>query len=119
MAVGIAACSNEHLQILRGLTRMLGNDELCSTLAKTENPQDVIDAINSPSREPELISEQRVPERVDSNSPFALKAMASGSVCPAPEKGMLSRVFTIFNSNGMHARPGKVFVSTIKPLSPG
>ncbi|WP_422442060.1 MULTISPECIES: HPr family phosphocarrier protein [unclassified Endozoicomonas] len=117
MAVGIAACSNEHLQILRGLTRMLGNDELCSTLAKTENPQDVIDAINSPPRVPELISEERVRRRVDSNSPFALKATASrGSVWPAPEKEVLSRAFTIFNPNGMHARPGKVFVSTIKPF---
>ncbi|KEQ17665.1 fused PTS fructose transporter subunit IIA/HPr protein [Endozoicomonas numazuensis] len=219
MAVGIAARSNEHLQILSGLTRVLDNDDLCGHLAKTGNPQDVIEAINPQSRQRPLISEDLVRTRVDINTPFALKAVAaslldaggyleagaeealakthaivSGSIAfistakasctgialitpakpvsfsgkpvnllvavsacnvnhlavlkqmgswaddadlisklenisatdllnaakgngwPVPADEVLSREFTIFNSNGMHARPGKVFVSTLKPF---
>ncbi|MGI9281985.1 MAG: fused PTS fructose transporter subunit IIA/HPr protein [Endozoicomonas sp.] len=217
MAVGIAARSNEHLQILSGLTRVLDNDDLCAHLAKTENPQDVIEAINPQSKERQLLSEELVRPRVDVRTPFALKAVAaslldtggylesgaeealakthaivSGSIAfistakatstgialvipadpvsfsgksvnllvavsacdaihvaalkqigswaddtdlssklesvsisellnaakgngwPAPADDVLSREFTIFNPNGMHARPGKVFVSTVK-----
>ncbi|WP_062260262.1 fused PTS fructose transporter subunit IIA/HPr protein [Endozoicomonas arenosclerae] len=219
MAVGIAARSNEHLQILSGLTRVLDNDDLCLHLAKTDNPEDVIEAINPQSKQRTLISEKLVQCRSEVNTPFALKAVAasmlgaegylesgaeealasthaivSGSIAfistakatstgialitpavpisfagksvnllvavsacdsthvsilkeigswsddalladklekiapadllnaakgqgwPIPSEDVLSREFIIFNPNGMHARPGKVFVSTIKPF---
>ncbi|WP_373690720.1 HPr family phosphocarrier protein [Endozoicomonas sp. ISHI1] len=115
IAVGIAACSNEHLQILKGLTRILGNDELCSFLAKTDSPQDVIGAINSPPRERRPFSEERVRNCIDANPSSALQAVAArGNGCAAPAKEVLSRAFTILNPNGIHTRPAKVFVSTIK-----
>ena len=45
VTVGIAARSNEHLDILSGLTRVLDNDALCKQLATTDSTELVLSAI--------------------------------------------------------------------------
>jgi multiphosphoryl transfer protein len=45
LAVGIAAKSDEHIEVLRRLTRVLGDKELVAGLTQTADPADIIEAL--------------------------------------------------------------------------
>jgi mannitol/fructose-specific phosphotransferase system IIA component len=45
LVVGIAANSNEHLEALRRLTRLLGDQEQIARLTQTTDPRDIIEAL--------------------------------------------------------------------------
>ncbi len=220
VAVGIAARSNEHLEILTGLTRVLDNDSLCKQLATTDQPEVFLSAIQGRDDRISILSESLIQCRISVSTALGLKAIAasilsnagyvneqgekklleaetyylgdsialistsaaehtglsivvpeqpvvvgerkvaimvaiaansnnylsalnelaswekrtdlasviaeissaellkviSGEGWPTPKQANLSREFVIHNANGLHARPGKVFVSTIKPF---
>ena len=58
LAVGIAAQSDEHLQILSGLSRVLDNEALCQQLANTKNTDLIIAAIEGRSEVKPVLSEE-------------------------------------------------------------
>ncbi len=45
LIVGIAAKSDEHIEVLRRLTRVLGNQEQVARLTQTTDPRDIIEAL--------------------------------------------------------------------------
>src|SRR6266704_222324 len=45
LIVGIAAKSDEHIEVLRRLTRVLGNQEEVARLTRTTDPRDIIEAL--------------------------------------------------------------------------
>src|SRR5438045_9280563 len=45
LVVGIAAKSDEHIEVLRRLTRVLGDQEEVARLTKTTDPRDIIEAL--------------------------------------------------------------------------
>src|SRR4051794_13366770 len=51
LVVGIAAKSDEHLNILSNLTGLLYNDELIARLAVTGDPEEVAEALSAPQKE--------------------------------------------------------------------
>ncbi|MEF3274417.1 MAG: phosphoenolpyruvate--protein phosphotransferase [Chloroflexus sp.] len=87
LIVGIAARSDEHIDILRRLTRVLGDAELVTKLHETRDPADVIEALTGtrPAAPTPLVTdyEQAVP-------------------------------VTIHNPSGLHARPATAFVETAR-----
>lgn len=87
MVTGIAARSNEHLDILRQLTRALSDDSVSLALQTVETPADVL-AILSGTR-------------------------AEEPVANAPAEGEQG-IFVIHNPHGLHARPSAVLVKLLK-----
>ena len=87
LLVGIAAKSNEHLNILRKLTRVVSDEEEAARLAKTTNPADIIEALTG--------------ER-----PVEAAAVAAD----------LAHAFevVIINPTGLHARPATELVRLAK-----
>ena len=88
LLVGIAAKSNEHLNILRKLTRVVSDEEEAQRLAQTANPADIIEALTGARPEP-------APAASLSDYPLAFEA-------------------TIINPTGLHARPATELVSLAK-----
>jgi phosphocarrier protein FPr len=82
--VGIAAKSDEHIQVLRRLTRVLGNQEQVRLLTETSNPNDIIEALTG-ERPPEAVAE-----------------------VPSDYEHYFDAV--IHNKSGLHARPATIFV---------
>ena len=89
LVVGIAAKSEEHIGILRKLTRVVGDEEGAARLAKTNSKTDVIEALTG--------------QRLASSSPKA-------------SIGDFENQFdtTIINPTGLHARPAAELVNIAK-----
>jgi phosphoenolpyruvate-protein phosphotransferase len=87
IVVGIAARSDEHIDILGKLTDLLYEDELVARLAVTGDPEDLVEALSA-SREP-----------LPSEGPDEL-----GRAIEA----------TVGSAHGLHARPATAFVELAK-----
>jgi multiphosphoryl transfer protein len=90
LVVGIAAKSDEHIEVLRRLTRVLGNQEEVARLTRTTDPRDIIEALTG--------------ERPAAAPP------ASAEVADYPNFFDA----TILNKTGLHARPAATFVDLAK-----
>ncbi len=89
LVVGIAAKSDEHIEVLRRLTRVLGDQEQVARLVKTTDPRDIIEALTG--------------ER---------PAAAPRSADQADYANFFAAV--ILNKTGLHARPAATFVDLAK-----
>ena len=89
LVVGIAAKSDEHIAILRRLTRVLGNKDQVALLQRTRDRADIIEALTG----------ERPPE-------------------PVPVSGVADYAhyfdITVENPTGLHARPATNFVDLAK-----
>lgn len=87
LIVGIAAKSDEHIEVLRRLTRVLGDEQLVAKLTRTNDVSDIIEA---------LTGERPAPS--------------------APQVADYSHYFdaVVRNKTGLHARPASVFVDLAK-----
>lgn len=88
VVVGIAARSDEHLQVLANLTGVLGDEAKAEELARTADPGVVVAALNGASAAPE----------VGSSAP--LEGPSIEVTAPAP--------------HGLHARPATALVEVAK-----
>lgn len=88
IVVGIAAKSDEHIEVLRRLTRVLGDQEQVNRLTRTNDPGDIIAALTG-ERPPALARE------VGSDYASGFEAV-------------------IENKTGLHARPATFFVDLAK-----
>ena len=89
LIVGIAAKSDEHIEMLRRLTRVLGDQEQVARLTQTTDPRDIIEALTG--------------ER---------PAAPPRSADVADYANFLDAV--ILNKTGLHARPAATFVDLAK-----
>ncbi len=87
--VGIAAKSDEHIDVLRRLTRVLGNEEQVALLTRTTDPRDIIEALTGerPAMPVQSEAVQDYPQYFDA---------------------------VIHNKTGLHARPAAFFVDLVK-----
>lgn len=90
MVTGIAARSNEHLEILRQLTRVLSDDSVPQALQRAETPAEVLAILTGTD------AHQAQPE-----------ARLEGE----------QAIFVIQNPHGLHARPSAVLVKFIKQFA--
>jgi phosphocarrier protein FPr len=91
LVVGIAAASDEHLQILANLTRVLGDEKLIEELVTTDDPQVIVSRLTG-----EAPSTAAVPE------PRAV----------APDLAGYARAEVVVAlEHGLHARPATEFVA--------
>ena len=88
LIVGIAAKSDEHIEVLRRLTRVLGDKEQVDRLTRTTDPRDIIEALTG-ERPTAPATPGRTGEAVD-------YAQFFDTVIP--------------NKTGFHARPATAFV---------
>jgi multiphosphoryl transfer protein len=91
LIVGIAARSDEHLDILSNLTGLLYDDEMVERLSVTGDPDEVIAALSAPRADAAASSED-----------------GEGS------EGGLSVEAKIGSAHGLHARPATAFVEAAK-----
>ncbi len=91
LIVGIAARSDEHLDVLSNLTGLLYDDEMIERLALTGDPGEVIAALTAP--------------RVDA---------AASSEDGGPDEAGLSVEAVVGGAHGLHARPATAFVDAAK-----
>lgn len=89
LVVGIAAKSDEHIEVLRRLTRVLGDQEQVARLTHTTNSRDIIEALTG--------ERPAAPTKTDAVPDYAHFFDA-----------------TIHNKTGLHARPASVFVDLAK-----
>ncbi len=89
LVVGIAAKSDEHIEVLRRLTRVLGDQEQVNRLVQTQDPRDIIEALTG--------------ER-----PAPPPAAATVTDYPAFFDAV------VLNKTGLHARPAATFVDLAK-----
>ncbi len=89
LVVGIAAKSDEHIEVLRRLTRVLGDTAHVARLTQTTDPRDIIEALTG--------------ER---------PAAATASNEAADYAHFFDAV--VHNKTGLHARPASVFVDLAK-----
>ncbi len=89
LIVGIAAKSDEHIDVLRRLTRVLGNEEQVALLTSTNDARDIIEALTGerPAEPVRSEAEQDYPQYFDA---------------------------VIHNPTGLHARPAAYFVDLTK-----
>ncbi|GLV54564.1 phosphoenolpyruvate--protein phosphotransferase [Dictyobacter sp. S3.2.2.5] len=90
LIVGIAAKSDEHIEVLRRLTRVLSDEKQVERLAQTTNPQDIIQALTG----------ERAPETPTTSSQ------------PADYEHYFDAV--VGNKTGLHARPAATFTNLAK-----
>lgn len=92
LVVGIAAKSDEHIEVLRRLTRVLGNEAQVQQLCRTTDPHDIIEALTG----------ERPPVPT-----------------PAEPLGDYEHYFDIVvtNKTGLHARPASNFVTLAKEFN--
>ncbi|UBV44979.1 phosphoenolpyruvate--protein phosphotransferase (plasmid) [Deinococcus taeanensis] len=93
LVVGIAAASDEHLDILRRLTRVLADDALVERLSVTTDPADLQTALTG----------QTTPA---GEAPLA----------PSTPELPYSAQVTLPNPLGMHARPGTMLATLVRRL---
>lgn len=89
VVIGIAAKSDEHLELLRQLTSVLGDEEAAETLAKTQDVDEFI-AILSGKKALSTISEELVTLNVETSSLITLSAMNAGKL---QEAGYVAQSF--------------------------
>jgi multiphosphoryl transfer protein len=89
LVVGIAAKSDEHIEVLRRLTHVLGDQEQVARLVQTRDPRDIIEALTG--------------ER---------PAQAPAAPAVADYPNFFDAV--ILNKTGLHARPAATFVDLAK-----
>src|SRR6266704_2546397 len=89
LIVGIAAKSDEHIEVLRRLTRVLGNQEQVARLTQTTDPRDIIEALTG--------ERPAAPPRSADLADYANFFDA-----------------VILNKTGLHARPAATFVDLAK-----
>src|SRR6266704_5648395 len=89
LVVGIAAKSDEHIEVLRRLTRVLGDQEQVARLTKTTDPRDIIEALTG--------ERPAAPPRSADLADYANFFDA-----------------VILNKTGLHARPAATFVDLAK-----
>src|SRR5215471_18910823 len=89
LVVGIAAKSDEHIEVLRRLTRVLGDQEQVARLVQTRDPRDIIEALTGerPAAPPKSADLADYANFVDA---------------------------VILNKTGLHARPAATFVDLAK-----
>src|SRR5512144_2071383 len=99
LVVGIAAKSDEHLEILSNLTDVLSDADEADRLARTSNPQDIVGRLSSAAPAPQT----------------------PAAAAPRPEDLPNGFDIVIRNPHGLHARPAtaladlaKSFKSTIR-----
>lgn len=94
LVVGIAAKSDEHIDILGNLTDLLFHDELVAKLTRTRDAEDIVAALSASREE-------------------------SAMPTPGEESRELDKVIeaTINGSHGLHARPATAFVETAKQFN--
>ena len=101
LVIGIAAASDEHLQILRRLTRVLGDEKLVEKLWTTPEAGDIIEALTGerPSAPPQAprLGESQQPEQAQMLSGLPYSAQV-----------------TLPNPQGMHARPATMLAGMVK-----
>jgi len=87
--VGIAAKSDEHIELLGNLTDILYHDDLVEKLSRTRDPEDIVAAMTASREE---------------------------SAMPSDEGGEFGKVVeaTIAGSHGLHARPATAFTEVAK-----
>jgi multiphosphoryl transfer protein len=91
LVVGIAAASDEHLQILANLTRVLGDDKLIEELATTDDPDVIV-------------------SRLTGGAPAPAAAPEPGA--EAPDLAGYARTEVVVTlEHGLHARPATEFVT--------
>ncbi|OOV12656.1 phosphoenolpyruvate--protein phosphotransferase [Deinococcus sp. LM3] len=94
LVIGIAAASDEHLDILRRLTRVLSDDALVERLSVTRDPAQLREALTGQS---------------------APVAPAQPAPATAPALPFSAQV-TLPNPQGMHARPGTALATLVRRL---
>lgn len=104
LAFAIAAHTQDHLNILGGLARVLDNRALCSQLASTCEADAIVQAIEGRSR----LSSNAMGCR-----PLCERGWAQKSEYAS---GVLEREFIIRNANGFHARCCSSFISALEPF---
>jgi phosphoenolpyruvate-protein phosphotransferase len=92
LIIGIAAKSDEHIQVLTNLTRVLGNEELIAQLSSTENRQDIISHLSG--------AKKHAPD-------------AGGATAQLAEFSKTVEA-TVQGKHGLHARPATTFVDLAK-----
>lgn len=88
LVVGIAARSDEHLQILTNLTHVLDDEAAVQRLSHTDDPQEIIERLT--------------------------RSPSSTASAPAPDDFDQSVELTIQGKAGLHARPATAFVNLAK-----
>ncbi len=89
LVVGIAAKSDEHIEVLRRLTRVLGDQEQVARLIQTDDPRDIIEALTG--------ERPAVPPKSADTADYAVFFDA-----------------VVLNKTGLHARPAATFVDLAK-----
>lgn len=97
LVIGIAARSDEHLEVLANLTRVLGDEELIYQLSATKNRQDIITQLARSGEAPGVPS-------------------AAARAARLPEFPNYVEV-TISGAHGLHARPATTFVDLAKQFA--
>lgn len=92
LVVGIAAASDEHLQILRRLTRVLADDALVEELSTTRHPLRIQAALTGQA------------------------GAVAQAPAPAPASAQFEGQVTLPNPQGMHARPATTLAQLVKRL---
>jgi len=90
LAVGIAAASDEHIQVLANLTDVLQDEAVARRLAHTQDPQDII---------------------------AALTRGREGAAATSAEDFPTARRVRVEGAAGLHARPATEFASLAKDFS--
>ncbi|KPC55418.1 1-phosphofructokinase [Amantichitinum ursilacus] len=93
LIIGIAARGDEHIGVLRQLTRILGDGALIDRLAATLQPQDIIDALQADIATPQATNSVGVA----TGDPNSVRAS-----------------FIMDYATGLHARPATVWAATAK-----
>jgi multiphosphoryl transfer protein len=96
LVIGIAARSDEHLQVLANLTRVLGDEELIYQLSSTNDRHDIITELSG--------SRQKAEPKLEPDTK------------KLPEFSKFVEV-TVVGSHGLHARPATNFVDIAKQHS--
>ncbi len=114
LVIGIAAASDEHLQILRRLTRVLGDDELVEKLWVTPDANDIIEALTG--ERPSVAATPAASAAVTPvGAPAPVAPVPVASAAPASPDGLpYSAQVTLPNPQGMHARPATMLANLVK-----
>ena len=89
LIVGIAAKSDEHIEVLRRLTRVLGDEEQVARLTRTTDPRDIIESLTG--------ERPAAPPKSEDLADYANFFDA-----------------VVMNKTGLHARPAATFVDLAK-----
>lgn len=89
VVIGIAAKSDEHLDLLRQLTAILGDEQVAETLAKTQDLDQFITLLSGKSQLPPL-SQDLISLNIQSDSLLTLSAINAAAL---QEKGYANQAF--------------------------